>query len=397
MRAKLLGLRSRKRSGFSKNSRGEPIPALHAYSPIISPRPGDWPDSTVVTGFWRLDDIADWAPDAEFQKFLDAGEAADLPRLRLDALGRAAQHRDHHQGAPPWGGRAVVGKGWGGIRAEDLPDTVYSIEKAPHTKLFPLMRAVVHHGGAGTTYAGLYAGRPTFVVPHFFDQPYWGRRVYELGCGPAPVRLRKLTPSILAAALEEMATETSYQLAATELRERLVLRGRHRPRRRHRRGDHRRLSGQPLCQRETVWSRLVTAYDPGNIFGKIIRGEIPAHKVYEDADALVMMDIFPQSKGHVLVIPKAASRNLLDADPATLARVIPLVQRVAQATQKALNPDGIRLVQFNEAPAGQSVFHLHFHVIPVYDGVPLGRHAEGGKADDAELAAQAKAIAEALA
>ncbi len=139
----------------------------------------------------------------------------------------------------------------------------------------------------------------------------------------------------------------------------------------------------------------MTAYDPGNIFGKIIRGEIPAHKVYEDADVLVMMDIFPQSKGHTLIIPKAPSRNLLDADPAALANTIAHVQRVAKAAQKALSPDGIRVIQYNEAPAGQSVFHLHFHVIPVYDGVELGRHGQG-KADDADLAAQAKAIAAAL-
>ena len=141
----------------------------------------------------------------------------------------------------------------------------------------------------------------------------------------------------------------------------------------------------------------MTAYDPSNIFSKIIRGEIPSHKVYEDADVFVMMDIFPQSKGHVLVIPKAESRNLLDADPTVLARAIPHVQRIAQATQRALNPDGIRIVQFNEAPAGQSVFHLHFHIIPVYEGVPVGRHGNSGKADDAELAAQAKAIAAYLA
>jgi histidine triad (HIT) family protein len=139
----------------------------------------------------------------------------------------------------------------------------------------------------------------------------------------------------------------------------------------------------------------VTAYDPGNIFGKIIRGEIPAHKVYEDADVLVMMDIFPQSKGHTLVIPKAPSRNLFDADPAVLARTIAIVQRVAVAVHKVLGSDGIRIAQFNEAPAGQSVFHLHFHVIPAYAGEELGRHGQG-KADDAELAAQAKAIAAAL-
>jgi histidine triad (HIT) family protein len=139
----------------------------------------------------------------------------------------------------------------------------------------------------------------------------------------------------------------------------------------------------------------VTAYDPANIFAKIIRGEIPAHKVYEDADVLVMMDIFPQSKGHTLVIPKAASRNLFDADPAVLARAIAQVQRVARAVHKAMGCDGIRIAQFNEAPAGQSVFHLHFHVIPAYEGVELGRHGQG-KADDAELAEQARAIAAAL-
>ena len=223
MRAKLLGLRSRKRSGFSKNARGEPIPALHAYSPVISPRPGDWPETTTVTGFWRLDDITDWQPDASFRKFLDAGEAPIYLGFGSMPWGAARNTEIITKALKEWGGRAVVGKGWGGIKSEDLPDTVYTIDNAPHTKLFPLMKALVHHGGAGTSYAGLYAGRPTFVVPHFFDQPYWGRRIYELGCGPAPVRLRKLTPGILASALEELATDTSFEIAATELRDRLVL------------------------------------------------------------------------------------------------------------------------------------------------------------------------------
>ena len=138
------------------------------------------------------------------------------------------------------------------------------------------------------------------------------------------------------------------------------------------------------------------SYDPSNIFGKILRGEIPAHKVYEDDDALVMMDIFPQSRGHTLIIPKVASRNLLDADPAALAAVMPLVQKVARAVKTATNADGIRIMQFNEAPAGQSVFHLHFHVIPVYEGVPVGAHGQS-KADDAELAALARDIAAAMA
>lgn len=136
-------------------------------------------------------------------------------------------------------------------------------------------------------------------------------------------------------------------------------------------------------------------YDPQNIFGKIIRGEFPAHKVLEDDNVLAMMDLFPQSKGHLLVLPKAPSRNLLDADPAVLATVIPYVQRLAVAARKALGADGIRVAQFNEAPAGQTVFHLHFHIIPVYENVALAPHG-GDKASDADLAAQAKAIAAAL-
>ena len=133
-------------------------------------------------------------------------------------------------------------------------------------------------------------------------------------------------------------------------------------------------------------------YDPANIFAKILTGEIPAHKVYEDDIALVMMDIFPQARGHVLVMPKAASRNLLDAEPSTLAAIMPLIQRVTIALKAATKADGIRLMQFNEAPAGQTVFHLHFHLIPAYEDKEMASHG-AGKADDAELAALAKTIA----
>lgn len=223
MRAKLLGLRSRKRSGFSKNSRGERIPALHAYSPTISPRPGDWPESTVVTGFWRLDDLTGWQPDEAFQAFLAAGEKPIYLGFGSMPWGAARNTEIILKALQIWGGRVVIGRGWGGIRAEDLPSSVYSIAKAPHSKLFEHVKAVVHHGGAGTVHTGLYAGKPTFVVPQFFDQPYWGRRVFELGCGPPPVRLRKLTPGILAAALDELATDKSYEVAAVELREKLLL------------------------------------------------------------------------------------------------------------------------------------------------------------------------------
>lgn len=135
----------------------------------------------------------------------------------------------------------------------------------------------------------------------------------------------------------------------------------------------------------------MTAYDPDNIFGKILKGEIPSHKVFEDDDTLAFMDVMPQSRGHVLVIPKTGSRNLLDADPQVLAGLIGKTQTVARAVMAAMQADGLRIIQFNEAPAGQTVFHLHFHIIPIYDGVPLKPHS-GDMADGGELAALAEKI-----
>ncbi|UYQ73993.1 HIT family protein [Pelagibacterium flavum] len=135
----------------------------------------------------------------------------------------------------------------------------------------------------------------------------------------------------------------------------------------------------------------MTAYDPDNIFGKILKGEIPSHKVYEDDNTLAFMDVMPQSRGHTLVIPKTGSRNLFDAEPQVLANLIQKTQRVAKAVMTAMDADGLRLAQFNEAPAGQTVFHLHFHIIPMYEGVPLRPHT-GEMADQDELAAQAEKI-----
>jgi histidine triad (HIT) family protein len=135
-------------------------------------------------------------------------------------------------------------------------------------------------------------------------------------------------------------------------------------------------------------------YDDGNIFAKILRGEMPAAKVFEDEHVLAFMDVFPQARGHTLVIPKRSNaRNLLDEEPAVLSELILGVQRVARAVRAALNPDGIVVTQFNGAPAGQTVYHLHVHIIPRWEGVPLGRHAGGGMADPVELKALAEQIA----
>ena len=129
-------------------------------------------------------------------------------------------------------------------------------------------------------------------------------------------------------------------------------------------------------------------YDEGNIFARILRGELPAVKVYEDEHTLAFMDIFPHSVGHTLVIPKAPARNLLDADAETLCHTIRATRKVAQAVKTALNADGIRVMQLNEAPAGQEVFHLHFHVIPVYEGVGLRRATEMAPAEELEKTAE---------
>ena len=137
-------------------------------------------------------------------------------------------------------------------------------------------------------------------------------------------------------------------------------------------------------------------YDSNNIFAKIVRGEIPAFKVYEDDGALAFMDVMPQSEGHTLVIPKTDARNFFDIDPDSLARLIKTTQHVAKAVQKAFEPDGMRIIQFNEPAAGQTVFHIHFHIVPCYEGRALKGHSRD-MADKSVLAEHAERIKRELA
>lgn len=139
----------------------------------------------------------------------------------------------------------------------------------------------------------------------------------------------------------------------------------------------------------------MSSYDTNNIFAKILRGEIPSHRVYEDDATVAFMDVMPQAEGHLLVLPKTPSRNLLDADGSTLPALIATVQKLAIAAKEAFEADGVTVMQFNEAPAGQSVFHLHFHVIPRRAGVPLKPHS-GTMEDGAVLAANAEKVRKAL-
>lgn len=141
---------------------------------------------------------------------------------------------------------------------------------------------------------------------------------------------------------------------------------------------------------------MTSAYDTSNIFAKILRGEIPSVKVYEDDDTLAFMDVMPQAPGHLLVIPKTGSRNILDADPAVLAKTIAVVQKLAVAAKEAFDADGVYIAQFNEPAAGQTVFHLHFHIVPRREGEPLKPHS-GAMADSEVLKAHAEKIKAALA
>ncbi len=137
-------------------------------------------------------------------------------------------------------------------------------------------------------------------------------------------------------------------------------------------------------------------YDPDNIFAKILRGDMPCVKIYEDDEVLSFMDVFPQSDGHTLVIPKRPSRNLLDTNPEVLSGLIQKTQIIAQAIKSSLKPDGIIITQFNGAPAGQTVFHLHFHIIPRYENSKLSSHAHGQMAEMDHLSGLAAKIKAAL-
>ncbi len=207
------GLPPRRRRPYLEHTNGDLIPALHAYSPSVIPRPSDWPEAATVTGYWFLDRAADWRPPSAIELFLSAGEPpvyfgfgsifgrdpARLTRIVLSAIRET-------------GVRALIARGWGGLdpAALQLPETVVTIDSAPHDWLFPRVSAVVHHGGCGTTAAGLRSGRPTLVCPLFGDQPFWGRKLQALGVGPAPIPQKNLTVENLSHALRELTTSASF-------------------------------------------------------------------------------------------------------------------------------------------------------------------------------------------
>jgi sterol 3beta-glucosyltransferase len=191
-------------------------PTIYGFSPSVIPKPVDW-HNTEIVGDWFLD-ASDWTPPADLVEFLQSGappvyigfgsmgsrnpeETADLV---LQAVARTGQ-------------RAILQAGWGGLSKADVPDNILMINSVPHNWLFPHMAAVVHHGGAGTTAAGLRAGVPSIVIPFFGDQPFWGQRVADLGVGTAPIPRKQLTVEKLAQAIDRAATDPVMRQRAADL------------------------------------------------------------------------------------------------------------------------------------------------------------------------------------
>lgn len=208
-----LGLSPYSAASFLRALRTTPM--LSAYSPGIIPHPEDWPENIEVTGYFFLDAMTDWQPSPELKAFLEAGDppvyigfgsmAGRNPEqttlLMLEALAQCGQ-------------RGLLVTGWGGLQTGRVPDNIFVLDSAPHTWLFSRMAAVVHHGGAGTTAAGLYAGVPTVIVPFAFDQFFWGARIKSLGLGPDPIPQKKLTADQLAQAIQIAVTDSDMRQRA---------------------------------------------------------------------------------------------------------------------------------------------------------------------------------------
>lgn len=194
------------------------VPTLYGLSPQMMPRADDWAEHIHVTGYWFHDVADDWQASQALLDFLDAGPApvyigfgsmsssdpAATTRLMIDALQQTGQ-------------RGIIHSGWAELNERDLPDSVFLLDYAPHEWLFPKMAAVIHHGGAGTTAVALRAGVPNSVIAHMADQPYWGRRVHELGVGLPVIQRHQLTTDQLATLLRQLTTDPSLREKATQI------------------------------------------------------------------------------------------------------------------------------------------------------------------------------------
>jgi len=204
----------------SLNRLGQTI--IYGYSPQVLPPPKDWGDSIHVTGYWFLDEVAGWEPPKDLVDFLKSGPPPVYIGFGSMVNSRPEQTTDLVlQALACSGQRGVLSSGWGGLIKSSLPKTVFMTGPIPFSWLFPKMAAVVHHGGAGTTSMGLWAGVPSIVIPFMGDQPFWGQRVYELGVGPKPIPRQRITVNNLAEAILCAVTDKTMQERATNLGERI--------------------------------------------------------------------------------------------------------------------------------------------------------------------------------
>jgi len=220
-RREVLGLAPWPLGGCFRQLAARRVPVVNGFSAYVVPRPPDWGDHVHVTGYW-LPAEQRWQPPTDLLRFLDAGpppvyvgfgsmpmrDPQRVTGVVLEALRLSGQ-------------RGIVGAGWGGLRQDALPETVFAIDYAPYRWLFARVAAVVHHGGSGTTGMGLCAGVPSIVVPFLFDQFFWGRRVAELGAGPAPVPYRQLSAERLAVAIAAAVSDAGMRQRAAALGEQI--------------------------------------------------------------------------------------------------------------------------------------------------------------------------------
>jgi UDP:flavonoid glycosyltransferase YjiC (YdhE family) len=200
-------------------ARQNTTPVVFGFSPTVTPQPNDWPEHLRVAGYWFLDEDPDWRPPAALEQFLAEGPAPVYVGFgSMTGSDPVQTFEIIHRALKASGQRGVISTGWSGADADAASDAdAFVLEGAPHAWLFPRMAAVVHHGGAGTTAAGLRAGKPTLIIPHLGDQPYWGRRVHELGVGAKPRVRHTLSESALASGIRQITTDPSMQAKADAL------------------------------------------------------------------------------------------------------------------------------------------------------------------------------------
>lgn len=209
-----LGL---KPTSFAAYFRRQTDPVINGFSPLVVPPPPDWGDRVHTVGYWLLDEH-DWQPPDDLMRFLESGDPpvfigfGSMPMRDPQATTQIILEAVQQAGV-----RCILSSGWGKLGEIALPETVFRLEYAPYAWLFPQMAAVVHHGGSGTTGFGLRAGVPGLIVPFAADQPYWGKRIADLGVGPQPLAYKQLTANRLAAAVQEAVSDSAMRQRAAQL------------------------------------------------------------------------------------------------------------------------------------------------------------------------------------